>query len=122
MVTPSTPDVEPGAASQDSNSVAALGADEPAPADVATPEAALPETATDETATDETATDETATDETATAKAAPAEVEIAETVGPVGPVDELPKPRRLLYVTLPGLWGALVASCLSFTPSLLPRS
>ena len=107
MVTPSTPDVEPGAASQDSNSVAALGADEPAPADVATPEAALPETATDETAT---------------AKAAPAEVEIAETVGPVGPVDELPKPRRLLYVTLPGLWGALVASCLSFTPSLLPRS
>ena len=33
-----------------------------------------------------------------------------------------PKRRRLLYVTLPGLWGALLASCLSFTPSLLPRS
>jgi uncharacterized membrane protein len=28
----------------------------------------------------------------------------------------------LLYVTLPGLWGALIASCLSFTPSLLPRT
>jgi uncharacterized membrane protein len=32
------------------------------------------------------------------------------------------KPRRLLYVTLPGCWGALIAGCLSFTPSLLPRS
>jgi uncharacterized membrane protein len=34
------------------------------------------------------------------------------------------KPRRqrkLLYVTLPGCWGALVFACLSFTPSLLPR-
>ena len=31
------------------------------------------------------------------------------------------KPRRLLYVTLPGCWGALIAGCLSFTPSLLPR-
>ena len=35
-----------------------------------------------------------------------------------------PKPgksRKLLYVTLPGCWGALIAGCLSFTPSLLPR-
>ncbi|GAA3373104.1 hypothetical protein GCM10020367_31710 [Streptomyces sannanensis] len=35
-----------------------------------------------------------------------------------------PKPgerRKLLYVTLPGCWGALVLACLSFTPSLLPR-
>jgi uncharacterized membrane protein len=35
-----------------------------------------------------------------------------------------PRPRRhrkLLYVTLPGCWGALFAGCLSFTPSLLPR-
>jgi uncharacterized membrane protein len=31
------------------------------------------------------------------------------------------KPRRLLFVTLPGCWGALIFSCLSFTPSLLPR-
>jgi uncharacterized membrane protein len=31
------------------------------------------------------------------------------------------RPRKLLYVTLPGCWGALVFSCLSFTPSLLPR-
>ncbi|HXT89049.1 MAG TPA: alpha/beta-hydrolase family protein [Trebonia sp.] len=38
------------------------------------------------------------------------------------PAPELRKPRRLLYVTLPGCWGALIAGCLSFTPSLLPRS
>lgn len=31
------------------------------------------------------------------------------------------KQRKLLYVTLPGCWGALLLSCLSFTPSLLPR-
>lgn len=31
------------------------------------------------------------------------------------------KHRRLLYVTLPGCWGALILACLSFTPSLLPR-
>src|SRR5262249_18998780 len=31
------------------------------------------------------------------------------------------KPRKLLYVTLPGCWGALIFACLSFTPSLLPR-
>ena len=37
------------------------------------------------------------------------------------PSPEPGKPRRLLYVTLPGCWGALVAGCLSFTPSLLPR-
>jgi uncharacterized membrane protein len=37
------------------------------------------------------------------------------------PSAEPGKPRRLLYVTLPGCWGALVAGCLSFTPSLLPR-
>jgi uncharacterized membrane protein len=30
--------------------------------------------------------------------------------------------RKLLYVTLPGCWGALIAGCLSFTPSLLPRT
>jgi uncharacterized membrane protein len=31
------------------------------------------------------------------------------------------KRRKLLYVTLPGCWGALIFGCLSFTPSLLPR-
>jgi uncharacterized membrane protein len=31
------------------------------------------------------------------------------------------KPRKLVYVTLPGCWGALIFGCLSFTPSLLPR-
>jgi uncharacterized membrane protein len=29
--------------------------------------------------------------------------------------------RKLLYLTLPGCWGALIFGCLSFTPSLLPR-
>jgi uncharacterized membrane protein len=37
------------------------------------------------------------------------------------PSAEPGKSRRLLYVTLPGCWGALVVGCLSFTPSLLPR-
>jgi len=38
------------------------------------------------------------------------------------PSSEPGKRRRLLYVTLPGCWGALIAGCLSFTPSLLPRT
>jgi uncharacterized membrane protein len=40
-------------------------------------------------------------------------------------VEAPPKPdmqRRLFYLTLPGCWGALIFSCLSFTPSLLPRT
>jgi uncharacterized membrane protein len=40
--------------------------------------------------------------------------------GPQPPAEPA-KPRKLLYVTLPGCWGALIAGCLSFTPSLLPR-
>jgi uncharacterized membrane protein len=43
-----------------------------------------------------------------------------EAEGPQPP-PEPGKHRRLLYVTLPGCWGALVVGCLSFTPSLLPR-
>ncbi|WP_320773116.1 MFS transporter [Streptomyces sp. CRN 30] len=37
------------------------------------------------------------------------------------PSPQAPKPRRWLFLTLPGCWGALVLACLSFTPSLLPR-
>ena len=37
------------------------------------------------------------------------------------PPREAGKSRKLLYVTLPGCWGALIVGCLSFTPSLLPR-
>ena len=33
-----------------------------------------------------------------------------------------PRTRRMLYLTLPGCWGALIFACLSFTPSLLPRT
>jgi uncharacterized membrane protein len=40
---------------------------------------------------------------------------------PLEPSPEPGKPRKLLYVTLPGCWGALIFACLSFTPSLLPR-
>src|SRR6516225_9384823 len=37
------------------------------------------------------------------------------------PSPEPAKPRKLLYLTLPGCWGGLIFGCLSFTPSLLPR-
>ena len=50
----------------------------------------------------------------------PGEHPDVEAEGPQ-PAPEPGKRRRLLYVTLPGCWGALVAGCLSFTPSLLPR-
>src|SRR5215469_17880203 len=43
------------------------------------------------------------------------------TAATISPASEHEKPRRLLYVTLPGCWGALIFACLSFTPSLLPR-
>jgi uncharacterized membrane protein len=46
----------------------------------------------------------------------PAAAETAE------PPPEPARHRKLLYVTLPGCWGAVIAGCLSFTPSLLPRS
>ena len=45
---------------------------------------------------------------------------ITSTEAPEAPQGER-KPRRLLYLTLPGCWGALITGCLSFTPSLLPR-
>jgi uncharacterized membrane protein len=38
------------------------------------------------------------------------------------PTPKSEKHRKLVYVTLPGCWGALVLSGLSFTPSLLPRT
>jgi uncharacterized membrane protein len=51
------------------------------------------------------------------AEAPPAE---APAEGPQ-PSPEPAKPRKLLYLTLSGCWGGLIAGCLSFTPSLLPR-
>ena len=42
------------------------------------------------------------------------------TEAPAVPQEE-GKPRKLLYLTLPGSWGALLTGCFSFTPSLLPR-
>jgi uncharacterized membrane protein len=42
------------------------------------------------------------------------------TEAPAVPQEER-KPRKLLYLTLPGCWGALLTGCFSFTPSLLPR-
>src|SRR5256884_3387418 len=38
------------------------------------------------------------------------------------PARESGRRRKLLYATLPGAWGALIVGCLSFTPSLLPRT
>jgi uncharacterized membrane protein len=38
------------------------------------------------------------------------------------PAREPGRRRKLLYATLPGAWGAVIVGCLSFTPSLLPRS
>lgn len=52
--------------------------------------------------------------------AADAPLAVTAAEGP-SPAPEPGEPRRLLYVTLPGCWGALIAGCLSFTPSLLPR-
>jgi uncharacterized membrane protein len=54
---------------------------------------------------------------------------VDQAVDPVPAVDSTgPQPPRqagrhlkMLYVTLPGCWGALIFACLSFTPSLLPR-
>lgn len=46
------------------------------------------------------------------------ETEVAMEPNVYGPA---PPHRTLLYVTLPGCWGALLFACLSFTPSLLPR-
>ena len=54
------------------------------------------------------------------------EVAPAPRVGPGRAVTAPPPPppgvRRHLPYTLPGLWFALLFTCLSFTPSLLPRS
>jgi len=46
---------------------------------------------------------------------------VAGTDAPVVP-QKAGKHRKLLYLTLPGCWGALIVGCFSFTPSLLPRS
>jgi uncharacterized membrane protein len=53
----------------------------------------------------------------------------ATDAGPAVAIAEAPPParepgrrRKLLYATLPGAWGALLGGCLSFTPSLLPRT
>jgi uncharacterized membrane protein len=61
------------------------------------------------------------TAEPAGADQPPAGPRVADEAEGPRPSPEPGKPRRLLYVTLPGCWGALVVGCLSFTPSLLPR-
>jgi uncharacterized membrane protein len=65
----------------------------------------------------ESAADPAVADQPPSAVAAPPPPAAAE--GPQPPAAG--KPRKLLYVTLPGCWGALIFACLSFTPSLLPR-
>jgi uncharacterized membrane protein len=54
----------------------------------------------------------------------PAAVEPSRAVAAAEGPEQPPEPgkrRKLLYVTLPGCWGALIGACLSFTSSLLPR-
>ncbi|WP_328806318.1 alpha/beta hydrolase [Streptacidiphilus fuscans] len=51
----------------------------------------------------------------------PEKPEEPEQPGPSKPARRWREHRKLNSLTLPGCWGALVASCLSFTPSLLPR-
>ena len=61
--------------------------------------------------------------DTAGAPASPSPDEhpaVATAEGPQ-PSPEPRRPRKLLYLTLPGCWGGLIFGCLSFTPSLLPR-
>ena len=52
---------------------------------------------------------------------APADEALSADTATDGPPARHRKPRRLLYLTLPGCWGAIIFACLSFTPSLLPR-
>jgi uncharacterized membrane protein len=47
-------------------------------------------------------------------------VPAADSTGPEQP-RQAGRRLKLLHVTLPGCWGALIFACLSFTPSLLPR-
>ncbi|WP_233899398.1 MULTISPECIES: alpha/beta hydrolase [Pseudonocardia] len=58
--------------------------------------------------------------------AAAADVTLTREVPPedrTEPVDEAVPPVRRWYApSLPGLWGGLILACLTFTPSLLPRS
>lgn len=65
------------------------------------------------------------TDSGTTTPAAPTGPGGSETGNVNGSTDVAPRGpgrlRRLGHVTLPGSWGALLAGCLSFTPSLLPR-
>ncbi len=66
---------------------------------------------------------DTAAPEAPAPKAPAATEEATATVADGAPPPPEPaKPRKLLYLTLPGCWGALIFACLSFTPSLLPRS
>ena len=65
--------------------------------------------------------------ERAANRAGPDHLPPAAGAPPTAPATEAVRPPepgkrpKLLYATLPGCWGALIAGCLSFTPSLLPR-
>jgi uncharacterized membrane protein len=58
------------------------------------------------------------------AAASPAAVEARPPAAAADGAQPSPKPgrpRKVLSLTLPGCWGALIFACFSFTPSLLPR-
>jgi uncharacterized membrane protein len=56
------------------------------------------------------------------ARTAPAAAAATAAVDDTQPAQGQPRTRRMLYLTLPGCWGGLIFACLSFTPSLLPRT
>jgi len=67
------------------------------------------------------AADPARADQPPVAVEAPPAVAVAEGPQPLPEPGKHRKPRKLLYVTLPGCWGAVIFGYLSFTPSLLPR-
>ena len=103
-----------------------------APTPAAPPAAAEATTATEPPAVTATATEPPADAGTVTAAEPPTAVATGPGVTPAEaapiPAEGAPpapaepaKHRKLLYVTLPGCWGAIIFAALSFTPSLLPR-
>ena len=102
----------------------AAAAEAPTPA--APPAAAEATTATEPPAAEAaTATESLAAAGTVTATEPPTAAETGPAVAPAEGAPPAPakpaKHRKLLYVTLPGCWGAIIFAALSFTPSLLPR-
>jgi uncharacterized membrane protein len=108
-----------GPPSSEQSAAAAEAGQSPAAAE-AVPSAAAAEAGQPPTAAEasQSATAAEAGQPSVATEAPPAEI---PPEGPPAPPTTQAKHRRLLYVTLPGCWGAIIFAALSFTPSLLPR-